>query len=454
MQSPTKDQYSPSRALPLQTRRYFRLFMLFALITSLSSCTRLLGYGVLLWSVDEPPIPSGTVLPVYIRSNIDKVWVVGVPGTKDKVELPLWKLDLAGNQKKAMALAEDFAALATTYAEAIQDGLPLRSEPDNSARRVYRLKLGQIVKVLEKAKGNPAMSGETPLPGDWYLVLTDDGERGYCFSYRLKLFDAADGAPAQVDLAKKVEPDVKLETMLSKAWYPEAYKDMVNNRRIELESFSDKYGFYPGQDTGLVRITLPGLSFEQPYTGMVRLRDGVWRFDGTTVQATLRSPSVLGVQYNDANGAQKSYVFVALPADAKDYIAQETERRATLYDTLYQSGPSFISENYGTLTLTPGSFFTWTGTDLLIPGIIPDTAGSTGTIELRTFLDPTLESSYNGVLSLHFDGLEKEQYLHFLYALTPDGVILEFLPRSSLEGALAKRRSTSPLIISFTRAGS
>ena len=451
MQSPSKAKTTSSYARSLRIRGHVCLFMILGLIATLSSCSRLLGYGVLLWSVDEPPIPSGTVLPVYIRSNIAKVWVVGVPGTKDKVELPLWKLDLAGNQKKAIAQAEEFSALATTYAEAIQDGLPLRSEPDNSARRVYRLKLGQVVKVLEKAEGNPAMSGETPLPGDWYLVLTDDGERGYCFSYRLKLFDAAKGAPAQVDLAKKVEADLKLETMLSKAWYPEAYKDMVNTRRIELESFSDKYGFYPGQDTGLVRITLPGLSFEQPYTGMVRLRDGVWRFDGTTVQATLRSPSVLGVQYNDANGAQKSYVFVALPAEAKDYIAQETERRAALYDAVYQLGPAFSSENYGKVTLTPGSFFTWTGNDLLIPGVIPSNAGSTGTVELRIFLDETLVSAYQGVLSLHFDGMEKDQFVHFLYTLTPDGVILEFLPRSSLDGAIAKRRSAAPLVISFFR---
>jgi hypothetical protein len=43
------------------------------------SCTRLLGWGVLLWSTDDPLIPSGTVLPVYMRSNIDQVWVVGIP---------------------------------------------------------------------------------------------------------------------------------------------------------------------------------------------------------------------------------------------------------------------------------------------------------------------------------------------------------------------------------------
>jgi hypothetical protein len=76
-----------------------------------------------------------------------------------------------------------------TYAEAVQDGLPIRSEPDNGARRVYRLKQGEIVKVLSRAERSPAMSGDTPLPGEWLKVLTDDGSSGYCFSYRLKLFE-------------------------------------------------------------------------------------------------------------------------------------------------------------------------------------------------------------------------------------------------------------------------
>jgi hypothetical protein len=50
------------------------LFFLLAFLCGISvSCERTLGWGMLLWSTEDPDIPSGTVLPVYIRSNIDHV---------------------------------------------------------------------------------------------------------------------------------------------------------------------------------------------------------------------------------------------------------------------------------------------------------------------------------------------------------------------------------------------
>ena len=103
---------------------FFFLFSFFSFL--FSSCTRTLGYGLLLWSAEDPPVPSGTVLPVYIRSNIDHVWVVGIPrefrvdgSNRDKFEIPLAKLELAGSRKRAMERAEAFAPYALSYAETL-----------------------------------------------------------------------------------------------------------------------------------------------------------------------------------------------------------------------------------------------------------------------------------------------------------------------------------------------
>jgi hypothetical protein len=79
----------------LKLRCGWLIFMTGLMLLSLSSCSRRLGWGILLWTSEEPAIPSGTVLPVYIRSNIDKVWVVGIPdgfrtqGGLNKFEVPL-----------------------------------------------------------------------------------------------------------------------------------------------------------------------------------------------------------------------------------------------------------------------------------------------------------------------------------------------------------------------------
>ena len=417
----------------------------------LSSCSGVMDYGLLLWSVDDPQIASGSVLPVYIKSNIDDVWVVGVPGTKNKLELPLWKLELVGSRSKAKKRAEQFAEYASVYAETLTDGLPIREEPDNSARRVYRLRQGQTVKILSKAKGNPAMAGNAPLPGDWFQVLTDDGSKGYCFSYRLRLFDQADGPVASQVADRTEEADPKLDGMLTAAWRPESYKEMLDSRRIDLERFSTKYGFFPGQDSGVAKLVVPGLDIEQSYSGIKKLRDGVWRFEGSSLQATLRSDTVLAVQFTEGGGAQRTLVFVALPVDADDAIAQEIARREALLAAIRALGPVFRSENYGELAFDETGGFVWTGYRMLSPTTIPADAGAGGTVEMRLFLDDAVASLYSGALSFRFVGAP-DRAVDFLYLLEPNGIKLEYLPQASLDGTFVKRRSSSPIVISFVRS--
>jgi hypothetical protein len=399
------------------------------------------------------------VLPVYIRSNIDGVWVVGVPeasqGAKKKIELPLWQLELYKSKRKALAAAERFSEFAKMYAETSQDGLPIRAEPDNSARRVYRLKQGEIVKVLARAEGSPAMSGDTPLPGEWLKVLTDDGSTGYCFSYRLRLFEHERGSLASGGAVKAVETvaeDPKLDLVLSRPWSPEAYKEMIETRRIDLDRFSERWGFFPGQDLGIVRISLPNLELSYPYTAVTRVEDNVWRFEGTPVQVTLRNDSLLAVQYSDAGGAQRTLLFTALGNDVVDLIAQENERRNALLDAIRKRGPSFRSENYGLLTFLEDGAFTWTNFQLLVPSIVGDEALPSGRAEIKLFLDDSLAPSYTGALSLRFDGQSSTTNVDFLYVLEPNGLRLEYLPPSSLDGLLVKRRASSPTVIFFTRA--
>ena len=427
------------------------------ILLALSSCSRLLGYGVLLWSIDDPSVAAGTVLPVHIRSNINGVWVVSAEdeagGKARRFELPIWKLEFAGSRGKAEAYSEAFSEFASAYAEAVQDGLPIRAEPDNNANRNYRLKLGQVVKVLGRAKGNPAMSGDSPLPGEWLKVLTDDGQIGYCFSYRLRLFRQERGSPvAAPAAAESAEADPKLDLIFSTAWHPEVYKEMIDTKRIDLERFSASWGFFPGQDTGIVRISLPKLELSYPYSAVAPVRDRTWLFEGSRVQASLRSDTVLSVQYIDAGGAQRSAVFVALPSSAEDFIARETERRDSLFLSIVRLGPVFRSENYGTLAFTSEGGFAWTGYDILVPSIIPSASKGTGRASLRLFLSDDLATAYSGALSLSFDPAEISSPVNFLYTLEPGGLRLEYLPPSSLEGVLAQRRGPSPTVIFFSSA--
>ena len=155
----------------------------------------------------RPPPPAGSIVPVYIKSNIQKVYVVGVPGSKGKnakkIELPLWQIELYLSRRKAVARVKSMGANVSLYMIAARDGLPLRDMPSNSGRRVYRLREGQSVKVLAQAEGEEVSTGGQVLPGSWYRVLTEDGTEGYVFSYALRLYDEAKEGPPVIVSAKE-----------------------------------------------------------------------------------------------------------------------------------------------------------------------------------------------------------------------------------------------------------
>lgn len=430
--------------------------LLLGSLNMLGSCSRLLGYGVLLWSVQDPDLPSGTVLPVHIKSNIDNVWVVGIPEElhaeldgMDKLELPLWQLEFAGSKKDAEERAAEFAEYAHVYAETIQDGLPIRANPDNSARRVYRLRQGQIIKVLEKAEGNPAMSGDTALPGDWLRVITEDGAEGYCFSYRLRIFEHTGGplgAPVDIEMA---EEDEALDHVLSTTWRPDWYRSMLDERMVDLSRVSREWGFFPAQDTGYVRLSLPGLYEEYQYSSIVRTDDASWRFKGAPLEMKLRSGDVLAVQHQRSDGSQRTYLFTSLGISVQDMIAQETERRDLLYDLIFEEGPVYRSENYGTLAFTSEKGFSWLGYDLIVPALIPADAKGTGSLQMSLFLQSSLQDMYDGAFMLSFDRDTAAVPAAFMYKVEPGGLRIEYVPQNNIDGVRVMERAASPVIIFF-----
>ncbi|MDR2159775.1 MAG: SH3 domain-containing protein [Treponema sp.] len=456
-----------------------RLFFLLPLVSlplilfGFGSCSGLLGWGVLLWSAENPPIPSGTILPVYIRSNIDQVWVVGIPeqyrraaDSIDKFEVSLSRLEFLGRKKAAEIWAAAFSEFALLYGETLQDGLPVRENPDNSARRVYRLRQGQIVKILARVEGNPAISTTgDPLPGDWLRVLTEDGTTGYCFSYRLRLFEYAGGILNAGAAPPEETEDPDLEMVLSRTWSPESYETMVHSGIIDTEELAKQWGFSPGQDLGLARIHMPGLDRTFSYTGIRAEGNRSWRFEGTSLQMSLRSDTSLAVRFSDPGGALQTLLFVALPVKADDLILQETGRREALFRNLYDHGPGFFSVNYGALIFSAGGGFNWSGYNLLVPHIIPPGLPGRGTVDMGLFLAPSLSGRYDGAFSLRFDGTLGTAgeapgetagtggiVLNFLYTLDDEGFRLEHVPADNLTGVTVTRRAVSPTVIYFVRS--
>jgi len=431
-----------------------------AAAAAFSSCSSRLGWGVLLWATDDPFVPSGTVLPVYIRSNIDGVWVVGLPSGMrtasglDKMEVPIAHLELAGSRARAEAWASAFGPYALVYAENLQVGLPIRANPDNNARRVYRLREGEIIKVIGPSARGVAPLGVTglPLPGRWYRVLTEDGTAGYAFSYRLRLFEHAGGAlAAPAPAAGEAAAGSGIELLLGSTWRPESYLDMIRSGRINLDELSRRWQFNPGRDSNVAQIAVPGVNQFFPFDEIVPDGPRAWRFEGSALSAQLRSDSRLVVQVSEGGGSPRSFSFVSMPLDLDELIAEERERRAALYRRIFSHGPVFTSANFGTIAFGANGTFTWSGFDLLVPQHIPRAAEGRGTVAMDLFLVPALEDRHSGAFTMRFAGSDGREAgtLRSMYSIDAQGFRLEIVPEAGIDGVTVARRAPSPMVLFF-----
>ena len=436
--------------------KYIKLFLFsLAVVLAFSSCSKM-GYGILLWSIEDPPIFSGSIMPVYIKSNIDKVWVVGIPDHlkaahgSDKIEVPISRFEFVGSKRKAETRAVQFAEYSIVYAENLTDGLPIRDNTDNNARRVYRLRVGEIIKVLGKAQGNPPIgaSGD-PLPGDWLKVLTSDGVTGFCFSNRLKLYHQDESTiQTTATVQRDNTGDQDLELVFTKIWSPESYLQMLNSRRINILAMEQNYRFEPGQETGIAKIILPDLEREFAFEKITSDGDRSWRFEGTPLQMALRSNTSLTVQFTEGV-SRRTLQFAVLPSEVSDIIVQETARREEQFKTIYNQGPVFTSNNYGTITFMSTGNFTWSGFELLVPQLFPADTKGTGRITMDLFIAPAFEDRYNGAFTLQFTDVRTNNIFYFMYGLDNQGLRLEVVPGFGIEDIIVTRRAQSPMILYF-----
>src|SRR5574344_509292 len=167
----------------------------------LISCQGIMGYSVVLWNMPEHNLTDGTIVPVYIKSNVSHVYVVGLPQTKEKVEVPLWQISEPQSHGKAKKLVAKYKAYEHTYARCVLDGLPIRADKVNTSKQVYRLRKDEVVRALYEAEGQAVMTGKnSAMDGKWLRVISKDGTLGWCFSYNLRLFKMnADGTVQGAD---------------------------------------------------------------------------------------------------------------------------------------------------------------------------------------------------------------------------------------------------------------
>lgn len=397
---------------------------------------------------------DGDLVPVYIRSNISQVYVIGT--SQGKIEIPLWQITDPEMKFKAKKTAKKFEEYKHTYASVALDGLPMRAEPVNTAKQVYRLKKAETIKILYKGKGQAVYAGKKPLEGEWLRVLTSDGTVGWCFSYNLRPFETdVNGNRINGEVvAEENHIDAELTEMLKKTWYPDSYKNMIDSGRIDPARINLNYNLHLNEETNRLSFVMPEVKKEWDYTGasedttIVNARS--YKLNDIPIIVTIKNPVYIVVRYTGESGKPEDFNLVTIDADINQLVQDEMQRRESEYEQIYMFGPNFRSSSYGQLTLEENHSFNWHNKTLLVPGVISSSAKNTGTVQIKYFLIRSLAQAYDGVLTFKFDGMNKE--VNFFYKMEENGLRLEDATGAVLDKNVFKDRGISPLIIFFKQA--
>ena len=81
----------------------------------------------------------------------------------------------------------------------------------------------------------------------------------------------------------------------------------------------------------------------------------------------------------------------------------------------------------------------------MVPSVIDAGTKNTGSASVKYSLSKDLAASYDGVLTMKFDGMSRE--VNFLYKLEDGALRLEDTTGASFSGSQLKSRGVSPVIV-------
>ena len=431
-------------------KRYFYALIILLSFLLVSCSEKIMGYSVVLWTIPEYQIESGQVVPVYIKSNISHVYVVGTE-SGEKIEIPLWQLTDPVKKGKVDAVAKKYSEYANTYASVKLNGLPSRAEPVNTAKQVYRLRKGEVVKILYKGEGTAPMTGGKPLPGEWFKILMNDGTQGWCFSYNLAMFQMdKNGEQIGGEVIEETEEhDSRFDEVIKKVWYPDYYKTLIDSGNIDLSRLLVNQNFVINAENEKVSLNINKIHENWKYEGYTKTDDNEFTLTNVPIIVFYKRADYIVIRYTDKSGKPLDINLVALEENISEVIAAEKERRNNVYAKLVNLAPKLSSPNYGTLILNEDGTFKWTKYKLLVPSVIPAGVKNAGTATIKYTLSKSLKSNYDGVITLNFDGADTE--VNFLYKIEESGLRLEDTTGASFKGNQITSRGSSPTIVYLTK---
>jgi len=436
----------------MRPKVFFFLLVVCAAL-ALSSCAKRIGYGLVVWGEEDGAVRTGQILPIQQESKIQNTYLIRFEGTRELAEVPTWRIRLFPDREGAVKGAEEYAPYLNMYAYSQRDGLPIREEADQEARRVYKLAEGQLVKVLARGEDKVQISS---LEDFWYLVLTEDGFQGYCFGYYLPVFYTTGDPKSEVEALMARDP--MLEALQETTWRPQYFQEMVDKGRIDLTTFGPQFGFFVDTEAKQVRLVTGKRRASYRYERIENVGANRYVFEGPDIGAggirvnmQSRKRIVLTYSWDDQ---MLSSIYIEFPEDIEEIVAVERERREQLLDTFRSQGRILVSNAYGNIYLEEGMRFRWENYGRLGEQIFLKRVRGSGDVDFPYYLSDTLAASFDGIITFRFDEYSSDEGTSFLYTFDSAGVRFEYIRPQDVKNLEVIRRGSSPLVIYFSFGGS
>lgn len=425
-------------------------FFILGIVTlSLFSCgEKTIGYALPLWPPENTGLTPSTLVPVISKSDIQETYTLSQSTDTDKeIILSKTRVHFFSKQEAAREYMKKHEPWLEMYGIAEKDGLPVREEPDVLSRRIYRLKEGQILKILSRTGKAVEIGG---LEGYWYQVYTEDGVEGFLFGSELSLFEYGEEPNLTVG-DRDGEGDPFLNSLVEHTWRPASFRRMIKEGSVDLEEMTPEFGLFYTAGEKVIRIVDKGINREFSFSSVDELEPQLYAFLGSSLRIRFHSSQELTAIFTgEEGGSGKERTFTVLDEDINEVIAQERERRFRVWQEFLQKGPVFSSDAYGTITFLNNKRFTWERYYPLVPSIVPYKAKNRGSVNFSTFLSQELKDEAQGVITFYFDTEPGAYPVDFLYTFQAKGIQLVHVPEENIENNTVIKKTQYPLVIFFS----
>lgn len=404
------------------------------------SCTpRVTGYAVVLWPEHDSPFTTGEILPIVNTSQLSETATV-LAGDEQHV-LSLQRISIFDEESAARAFQENFEPWNDLYARSLITALPVRSMPDRSSTRLYRLRDGEMVKIIEREEESSDVGG---LVDFWYNVLTENGVTGWVFGRNLELVSA--GGRPLTPRDDKDRLDRLVRDIASTTWRPDFFIQMTRSGRINLDQFSPRYGLFGDFEQSTFRIVMPSYRKEFSYDDYSSSQRNQVNFQGSDLTLELIGDERVRATFL-LNDRQRTETFVLFNENIGEIVLAERARRESILQQFLARGTGLISTAFGTIELSQESVIRWEGYERLVPNILPAGFDGIATMQFSLFIADDLRNRYDGALRFVMGGGIVRS---FLYTLTDDGIRLVYLPPNLISSDnLVESEPASPVILFF-----